>query len=448
MSLSMRTGVIGTLFATLLGGWSPPVEARASDWPTWRGPGGNGVASGTPPTTWSESNNVEWKTSIPGLGTSTPIVWENRIYLTTAVDTGKAGPNTPPQAGETQTRGRRGRGGPPANIFKFSLMAVDLETGKVVWDQTLREAQPHEGTHPDGTHASNSPVTDGERLFAFFGSNGVYALDLDGNVLWEKDLGDMQTRLGFGEGASPALWGDSLVVQWDHEGDSFIVTLDANTGDERWRKARAEGTSWTTPRVIEVNGRPQVITVATAKIRSYDLETGDLVWEASGMTLNTIPSPVYEDGKVYLMSGFRGNAAMAIDLASAKGDITETDSVLWTLDRDTPYVPSPLLYDGLIYMLKSNDGILTVVDAASGDVVYGPQRLGDPANVYASPVGWGDNVLFLGRDGAAAIIKAGRNFEVLSTNELEDRFDASPVIVGDRLLLRGRSNLYSIKAGS
>ena len=437
-----------TLYALILVGPLSPLTAAEGDWPSWRGPDGNGVATGSPPTSWSESSNIEWKTAIPGLGTSTPIVWKNRIYLTTAVDTGKAGPNPPPQPDASQTRGRRGRGGQPANIFRFSVMALDLETGKVVWDKTLREAQPHEGTHPDGTHASNSPVTDGERLFAFFGSNGVYALDLEGNVLWERDLGDMRTRLGFGEGASPALWGDSLVVQWDHEGDSFIVTLDAKTGDERWRKARAEGTSWTTPRIIEVNGRPQVITVATAKVRSYDLETGDLVWEASGMTLNTIPSPVYDDGTVYLMSGFRGNAAMAVDLSSAKGDITETDSVLWTLDRDTPYVPSPLLYDGLIYMLKSNDGILTVVDAKTGKVVYGPERLGDPANVYASPIGFDGKVLFLGRDGAAAVIKAGPQYEVLATNELEDRFDASPVIVGDRLLLRGRSNIYSVKAGS
>jgi outer membrane protein assembly factor BamB len=373
------------------------------------------------------------------------VVWGRKVFVTTAVDEGVPSPDAPPPAppAEGAAQGRRGLAGAPGMLHRFVVLALDLDTGKVLWERTARRAPPHEGHHPDGTYASGSPVTDGEHVFASFGSQGLYAYDLDGNLKWEKDLGDMTTRLGFGEGASPALHGDTLVLNWDHEGEDFIVALDKRTGAERWRRERDEMTSWTTPLVVEHGGRPQVIVSATGAIRSYDLATGEELWHTPGMTVNAIPSPVYDGSStVYATSGFRGSALLAIDLASAKGNLEGTAAIRWRFDRDTPYVPSPLLYDGLLYFLKVNSAVLTVIDAANGEVVYGPQRIDGLDNVYASPVGAGGRVYFQSRDGAGVVLRAGRQYEVLATNTLEDNFDASPVVAGDRLLLRGRRSLY------
>ncbi len=249
-------------------------------------------------------------------------------------------------------------------------MALRRSDGSVIWDKTARTERPHEGTHQTGSFAANSAVTDGETLFAYFGSRGLYAYDFDGNLKWERDFGDMTIRYSFGEGSSPALHGDTLVLIWDNEKESFIVAVDKRTGKEIWRKTREEQTSWTTPLILEVGGRAQVITSATGQVRSYDLATGDQVWNTGGMTFNAIPSPVYADGIVYLMSGFRGNAIKAIRLADAKGDVTGTSAVVWEYAQDTPYVPSPLLYDGILYFLKSNNGILSAFDAKTGKPHY------------------------------------------------------------------------------
>jgi outer membrane protein assembly factor BamB len=425
-----------------------PIAGFAEDdvWPSWRGPEHTGQAEGNPPLTWSETENVRWKVDVPGLGTSTPTVWGSRIFLTTAIDTGKAGDLPAPQA-EAPQGGRPPRGAAPSNVLQFTLMAFDLDTGALVWERAAREQQPHEGHHPDGTFASNSAVVDAERVYVSFGSQGIYAFTHEGEKVWEVDLGDMTTRLGFGEGSSPALADGKLVVLWDHEGESFVVALDAATGEEKWRVARDEMTSWTSPLIVEHDGQKQVVTAATGKVRSYELATGELLWEAPGMTLNAIPSPVTADGVVYLMSGFRGNTALAIDLDRAKGDVTGTDAILWTLDRDTPYVPSPLLYDGILYFLKSNNGLLTAVEASSGRVIYGPERLDAVRNIYASPVGAAGRVYLLGRDGGAVVLEHGRALKVLAENNLDDAFDASPVVAGNRLLLRGRQRLYCLEAG-
>jgi outer membrane protein assembly factor BamB len=290
--------------------------------------------------------------------------------------------------------------------------------------------------------SNNSAATDGERVYAFFGSRGLYALDMAGGVLWEKDLGDMTIKLGFGEGSSPALHDGRLVINWDHEGDSFIVALDAKTGDELWRKSRDEPTSWATPLVVERDGKAQVVSSATNRVRSYDLATGELLWEASGMTANAIPTPVHSDGLVYVTSGFRGNALLAVRLADARGDITGTPAIAWSYDRDTPYVPSPLLYGAQLYILKSNDGILTAFDAKTGERHYGERLAGVP-NVYASPLGAAGRIYVAGRDGAVAVVRSGPKFELLAVNELDDDFDASPVAVDGELYLRGK-HLYRI----
>ena len=281
-------------------------------------------------------------------------------------------------------------------------------------------------------------------VIAFFGSRGIYALDMDGKPLWEKDLGDMTVKLGFGEGSTPALRGNLVVVQWDHEGESFIVALDKKTGKELWRQKREEGTSWASPLVVEHGGKTQVVTSASNKVRAYDAAKGELLWETPGMTANAIPTPVHKDGVVFLTSGFRGNALLAVKLAEAKGDISASPAIAWKLDRDTPYVPSPLLYGDELYFLKGNNGLITCLDAKTGERRYGPERIEGVPNVYASPVGAGGRIYVAGREGSVGVLEAGKTFKLLATNKLEDGFDASPVAVDNELYLRGAKYLYRI----
>ncbi len=248
----------------------------------------------------------------------------------------------------------------------MSCFALTRADGKVRWQRIAREETPHEGHHrTEGTFASASPVTNGERVYAFFGSRGLYCYDVSGKLLWQEDFGDMKIKMTFGEGSSPALHGETLVVTWDHEGESFIVALDKRTGKPRWKQSRAEQTSWATPLIVEHGGQTQVIAAATAKIRSYDLADGRLIWECGGLTQNVIPTPVAADGVVYVTSGFRGAALMAIKLGRT-GDLTESDAILWSYKKNTPYVPSPLLYGNKLYLLSGNTETLSCFDVKTG----------------------------------------------------------------------------------
>ncbi len=440
---------VPVLTAAVLAG--PPPSKVDEHWPQWRGPHFNGsTASGSPPAEWAEDQNVAWKVAIPGKGSSSPVVWGNRIYLTTAVSTGKTAESPSQPEPETVSQdARAGRRGPghtpsPTEIQRFLVLAIDRETGKTVWERTVVEAVPHEGHHQTGTYASGSAVTDGANVYAFFGSRGMYCLDRDGNIQWKKHFGRMTIKLGFGEGASPVLHGQTLVLPWDHEGKSFIVALDKSTGEELWRAARDEITSWTTPLVVEHEGRTQVVTSATHRVRSYDLSDGTLIWEVGGMTRNTIPTPVSKDGIVYLTSGFRGSALLAIRLSTARGDVTGSEAIVWEYDRDTPYVPSPLLYGGILYLLKGNTGILSAFDARTGELHY-QKRLGGLGNIYSSPVAAGGRVYITDRQGTTVVLKAGTEPALLATNSLEDGFDASMAVVGDEIYLRG-SRLYRISS--
>lgn len=419
------------------------IAATASadpNWPRWRGPRMNGVApDADPPIEWSETNNVVWKVRLPGQGSSTPILWGDRLYVLTAVRVDGLEPPLPPHA--------RGADDKPPGVEsaqEFRVLAIDRAAGKTIWERTAGKATPHEGKQENNSYASASALTDGEHLFAYFGSWGLYCYDLAGGLKWQKDLGDMTTRGGFGEGASPALHGDTLVVNWDHEGRSFVVALEKATGKELWRRDREEVSSWGTPLVVEVSGRAQVITTGTNKVRSYDLESGEVIWEGPGLTLNAIPSPLESEGVVYVTSGFRGSAAYAVRLADAKGDIESSSAILWRRDRDTPYVPSPLLYDGVFYLVKSNSGILTALDAKTGEALFGPERLEPVAEIYASPVAAAGRIYLLGRDGNALVLASGRELTILARNSLDDGFDASPVLSGKEMYLRGYRHLYKI----
>ncbi len=425
------------------------------NWPTWRGNEGTGaVPSGKPPVTWSEDENVVWKTPLPGLGNSTPVIWGDRIDLTTAVETEEKAAAEPANAGDDrgERRGRRrgrrggfGGGAAPTNVFDFRVLAIDRATGEVLWDKRAARAVPHERGHQTGSQASNSPVTDGRFLYAHFGSRGVHCFTLDGEPVWSRtDLGQMRTRNQFGEGSSPALVDGTLLVNWDHEGDSYMLALDARTGEDRWRQPRDEPTSWSTPVVAKVNGRKQVIVNATNASRAYDLKTGKVVWSCKGMTANTIPTPIVRDGVAYLMSGFRGAMLQAIRLKGAKGDITDSDQVLWTHERQTSYVPSALLLDDDIYFLRSNNAVLSCIDAKTGAVHYEGQRLSGLRTVYASPLAADGRVYLVSREGVTKVLKAGSTYEELATNELDDAFDASPIVIGDRMYLRGHDNLYCL----
>jgi outer membrane protein assembly factor BamB len=421
------------LAAGIVAGITALHAQNVRDWPAWRGPDGTGVSTtATPPTEWGEGKNVRWKVEIPGRGSASPIVWRDRVYILTAVPAG-----ADLGSSHAASRGKN----------RYVVMALDRKTGKTVWEQTAREEEPHEGTHNQfGTYASSSAVTDGEVLVASFESRGIYAYDLNGKKLWDVDLGDKQMRNEFGEGTTPALYKDRIFVVWDHQGQSFIVALDKKTGKELWRTNREEIDSWATPLVVEANGKAQVVTSGMRRVRSYDAQTGDIVWEMEGLTMNPIPSPVYADGIVYLMSGFRGNSLKAVRVAAAKGDITDSPAVVWTFDRDTPYVPSPLLYDGLLYFFKGNTGVLSVFDAKSGKPQYQLQRVEATPNVFASPVGADGKVIILGQDGSAAVLKHGPTYEVVATNRLDDKFDASPALVDSEIYLRGYRYLYCVAA--
>jgi outer membrane protein assembly factor BamB len=459
------------------GSSTAPLDERY--WPQWRGPQFNGVAPiGNPPIEWSEDHNVAWKVEIPGGGYSSPIIWEDKIFLLTAVPVPDAAaaeatePGVPSaidaavstvvgdasggdvpfepgaadggveQRGQRQ-RGRRQAAAPPS--MDFSVMALDRADGSVLWRTVARHETPHQGKQTNNSWASGSAITDGEHVFAFFGSRGLYAYDMDGTPVWDVDFGQMRIRGGFGEGATPVLHGDKLVVVWDHQGDSFIAALDKSSGTELWRQARNEPDTWATPLVVDTGGRTQVITSGERRTYGYDLEDGEPIWEGPGLTVNPIPSPVYADGIVYLTSGYRGEALRAVRLADAEGNIDGSPAILWEHNRDTPYVPSPLLYEGTLYFLKSNSPILTAIDVANGRPYYGPQRLEGLQEIYSSPVGAAGRVYFVGRDGGALVIENGGEFNVLATNSLDDGFEASPAVVGDELYLRGRRFLYRIE---
>lgn len=411
---------------------------RAHNWHQWRGPEATGVAPhANPPLHWDEQTNIKWKAKLPGEGSATPIVWENKIFVVAAVPTDRVAENPPEPTPDARTL-------PPKHIYQFVILCFDRESGKLLWERVATEEVPKEGQHTTNTYASSSPVTDGKRLIVSFGSRGIFCYDLDGNLKWERDLGQMRTRRGWGEGVSPALHGDTLIVNWDHEDPSFIVALDADTGKTRWRADRDEPTSWATPLVVQQGERTQVIVNGTNRVRSYDLATGEVLWECGGQTVNAIPSPVATDNMAIVMSGYRGATAKAIPL-DAEGDVTDSNVVRWSHSRSTPYVPSPLLLGDQLYFTASNNGILTHLDIRTGNVIFGPVRIPGISNLYGSPIAAAGRIYITGRDGNTTVLKPGEKLEVLATNVLNDPIDASPVAVGKQLFLRSNRYLFCIE---
>ncbi len=429
--LLATTFVIG--FMALLAGTSAYGQSADGYWPAWRGPDATGAAvKGNPPVTWSETENIKWKVKLPGYGHSSPVIWGDKIFFQTAIETDKQGI---PAGGED-----------PTNIYKFGLVCLDKNTGKLIWQKTAREEAPHEGYQETNSHASYSSVTDGEHVWAHFGSHGLHCYDVDGNHKWSVDLGKMRTRNGFGEGGSSVLVGDVVIALMDQEGGSFIIAVNKDTGETVWKKDRDEPTGWSTPLAVEVNGKVQVVVNATKLIRSYDAKTGDLIWQCGGLTPNAIPSAVSGFGKVFCTSGFRGSALLAIELGRT-GDLTGTDAIIWQVNEATPYVSSPLLYGDKIYVSSSLSAEISCYQAETGKPNFVEQQLEGLDDIYASPVGAADHVYFVGRDGKTVVIKRSEKLEVVAVNTLDDKIDASPAIVGDELFRKGATYLYCI-AGS
>ena len=419
------------------------IDPKGIAWHQWRGPEANGVSrTAKPPLEWSEDKNIKWKVGIEGKGNASPIVWGDKVFLLTAINTGRVDPKRP----KPEDQPKRVFGiTHPNTFYKFEVVCLDRNTGKELWRETASEHVPHEGTHNDADFASASPTTDGERLYCWFGSAGFYCYDLNGKKLWERQLGKAYVGASLGEGCSPVVHKGRVVIVRDQARQSTIEVLDAETGDTRWKKERDEPNAWATPRVIEHGGKTQVITAASKFVRSYDLDTGDIIWQCSGLTGNVTPCPVVEGDVVYCMSGYQGYSLLALPLG-AKGDISGSDNIVWSINKGTPYVPSPELYDGLLYFTQSNQGILTAVDSENGDTVIERSRLPGISNIYSSPVGADGRVYFTGRNGTTLVIKHSGELDVLATNILDDEFNTSPAIVGTQLFLRGRKSLYCIDA--
>ena len=336
-------------------------------------------------------------------------------------------------------------GGAVGVDHKFVLMCLNRNTGKLLWEQVAKVASPHEGYHPRyGSYASNSPVTDGKMVYAFFGSRGIFAYDLDGKLIWQKDFPPQRMKMQFGEGAAPTLDAGTLYLKFDQERDSLLLALDARTGKELWSVPREEQTSWSQPLVVTAGGKKQLVVSASSKVRSYDTTTGKLIWEASGLGANVIPAPVSAGDLVYVMSGYQRPKLMAIRLG-AEGDLTGSPSVVWTNDRGNSYTASPVLNDGKLYFITDN-GMLTCLDAKTGQPYYQQQRLPKPYNFKASPVGVKDRLYLSTEEGDVVVVKMGEKYEVLATNTLNDQsFIATPAVAGGSLYLRSETTLFCIR---
>jgi outer membrane protein assembly factor BamB len=421
--------------------------AADDDWARWRGPYNTGVARGDAPLKWSDHENIAWRVPVPGKGHSSPVIWGNRLFLTTAVPVESEGPRPgggPPPAGGRRSGGMRGD--PTSTQHRFVVVCFDRATGKTLWERTAAVATPHETYHPQyGSFASHTVVTDGRMLWASFGSRGIYAYDVDGKLVWKKDVAPMRMRMQFGEGAAPTLDGDALYLKYDQQQGSYLLALDKKTGKELWRADRSEERdSWSQPLMVTHEGRKQLVVSGSTKTRAYDPQTGKVIWEVAGLGMNVIPAPVTADGMVFVMSGFRDPKLMAIRLGRT-GDLTGSDAVVWTNERGNSYTPSPVLHEGKLYVL-TDAGMLSCFDAATGKPHYQQQRLPKPYQFKASPVAANGKLYLASEQGDVVIVALGPEFRVLATNTLDDQsFIATPAIADNRIYLRSTDSLFCVR---
>jgi outer membrane protein assembly factor BamB len=415
------------------------------NWPQFRGPQALGVSDDAGiPDTWSATENVVWKTPIPGLGWSSPIVWGKTVVVTSVVSS---------VAPETPRKGLYFRGERPAptDEHRWMVMAVDFETGRVRWEREVHRGVPPGPRHLKNTYASETPVTDGRRIYAYFGNVGVFCFDLEGALVWKKSLGAFKMRYGWGSASSPALHQNRLYIVCDNEERSFLVALDAGTGEEVWRVDRDEASTWATPYVWENERRAELVTPGSKRVRSYDLD-GKLLWEFSGMSNIAIPTPFSKFGLLYIASGYVGDAHRPIyavrpggagDISIGK-DETSNASIAWHLPQAGPYNPTPLVYGDHLYTLF-DFGFLTCHDAKTGQPVYGKQRIEPRANAFtASPWAAGGKVFCLSEDGDTFVIQAGPEYKKIRTNALGEMCMATPAMARGSLFIRTAAHLYRL----
>lgn len=454
----MRSLIFFIAFTSLV--FFAKVSKAEENWGHWRGENGNAVSTtAKPPVEWSDTKNVKWKVAVPGRGSGSAVVWDDQVFVVSAIGganpASEANPGTGADAGKGGNRksGKKGKGkgrgkgkGQSAQLVKlsFQLFCFDRETGELKWKQTAVESTPHEGTHQTNGFASASPCTDGEHVYAHFGSRGLFCYNMDGELQWSRtDFGKMQTRAGFGEGSSPTIAGDKIIVPWDHEGPSALYALDKKTGKTIWKADRDEPTCWATPLIVPAGEKQQVIMNGQNNARAYDLESGEELWRCGGQTQRPVASPVFDNGIVCIGSGFRGSFIGAFRLGG-EGDIVDTENVVWTTADDTPDIASPMLTNGRLYFHKGKTGILSCIEVATGKKLFGPERIPGVFSTYSSPVAAGGYIYLTDRSGATTVIKDSPSLEVVATNSLGEGVDATPAPVGNQLFIRGASHLFCI----
>jgi outer membrane protein assembly factor BamB len=420
--------------------------ARADDWPQFRGRGGAGVAAGKvlPPDAWGAKENrenVAWKAEIPGHGWSCPIVTGGKVFVTSCVSDAKvAAPKTGYYA-PLDTKTLKGE-------HRWTLYCVDATTGKVLWERVAHKGEPKHPIHVKASYASETPVTDGERVYAYFGNVGLFCYDLDGKELWKKSWDVVPTQFDWGTGSSPVLHKDRLYIVNDNEKKSFIVALDTKTGKEVWKVDRDEKSNWATPFIWESGKRTEIVTVGKGKVRSYDLD-GKLLWEFGGMSSICVPAPIAAHGMLYVSSGYefgRPRPVFAVkpgasgDISLKKGE-TSNEFIAWYKEPAGAYHPTPLVLGDHLYVLYST-GFISCFEAKTGKLVYERERLG--GSFTASPWSYDGKVFCLSEEGTTYVVKAGAEFELLGKNVLGEVALATPAVADGRLFIRTVGGLYCV----
>jgi outer membrane protein assembly factor BamB len=423
----------------------------AQNWPSFRGPAASGVADGKEPTAikWNAATgeNILWKTPVAGVAVSSPIVWGDRVFVSTAV-------SSDPTSGIRT--GLYGDVEPAKDVSKHSwkLVALDKRSGKVLWERVAHEGIPKTKRHPKSSQATATPVTDGRHVIVSFGSEGLYAYDVDGKLLWTRDLGVLNAGWFYdpdyewGIGSSPIIWKNLVIVQCDIQKNSFIAAFDVATGQPAWRTAREEIPSWSTPAIFEHDGRAELVTQATTFIRGYNPESGKELWRLGGNSEITIPTPIVGPSVIIVTNGYRGVQPMfaikpgATGDITLKGDATTNEFIAWSTNRGGPYIPTPVIYGDLMYVL-ANNGVLAAYDAKTGQRVY-QERVGGGGSYSASPVA-ADNKLYLtSEDGDVSVVKAGAKYELLATNTMGQVIMATPAISNGVIFFRGLKDVFAV----
>jgi outer membrane protein assembly factor BamB len=436
-----HTFVILSLLAAI-----PSQTPSQRDWPQFRGGPAAGVAEEKGlPDSWSKTKNVVWKTEVPGRGWSCPIVWGDKIFLTSVTRDGAA---EEPKKG-LYIGGERKL---PTDIHHWLVFCLDFNSGKILWQKEAHQGKPQSPIHVKNSYASETPVTDGERVYAYFGNVGIFCYDMDGNELWSHKWSAFPTAFGWGTAASPVVHKDRLYIVNDNEKQSFLVALDKKTGKEIWKVSREERSNWATPFVWENEKRTEIITPGRKKIRSYDLD-GNVLWELAGMSSITIPTPFSRFGLLYVTSGYvLDNKCRPIYAIrpGASGDITlkegETSNqfIAWSRKFGGPYNPSPIIYGDYLYVLYDR-GMVGCFEARTGKEIY-KERIGAGANMFTvSPWAYGDMLFCLSEDGDTFVIQPGPQFKVIGKNSLDEMCMASPAIARKSLLIRTLTSLYRIE---